>query len=183
MTAERRIFDADDLRRALVRMAHEIVESHGGTDGLVLVGLRTRGFPLAERLAALIEEHEHATVPVGSLDITFYRDDLTRLAHAPIVKRSDLGPEITDKTVVLVDDVLYTGRTIRAALDALTDHGRPSAVRLAVVVDRGHRELPIRPDYVGKNLPTSSDEVVHVRLTETDGADEVVIARTDPVPA
>ena len=107
--------------------------------------------------------------PVGSLDITFYRDDLTRLAHAPIVKRSDLGPEITDQTVVLVDDVLYTGRTIRAALDALTDHGRPSAVRLAVVVDRGHRELPIRPDYVGKNLPTSSDEVVHVRLAETDG--------------
>jgi len=183
MTTERRIFDADDLRRALVRMAHEIVESHGGTDDLVLIGLRTRGFPLAERLAALIEEHEHATVPVGSLDITFYRDDLTRLAHAPIVKRSDLGPEVTGKTVVLVDDVLYTGRTIRAALDALTDHGRPSAVRLAVVVDRGHRELPFRPDYVGKNLPTSSDEVVHVRLTETDGADEVVITRTDPVPA
>ena len=164
MTTERRIFDADDLRRALIRMAHEIVESHGGTDDLVLIGLRTRGFPLAERLAALIEEHEQATVPVGSLDITFYRDDLTRLAHAPIVKRSDLGPEVTDKTVVLVDDVLYTGRTIRAALDALTDHGRPRAVRLAVVVDRGHRELPIRPDYVGKNLPTSSDEVVHVRL-------------------
>ncbi len=183
MTTERRIFDADDLRRALIRMAHEIVESHGGTDDLVLIGLRTRGFPLAERLAALIEEHEQATVPVGSLDITFYRDDLTRLAHAPIVKRSDLGPEVTDKTVVLVDDVLYTGRTIRAALDALTDHGRPSAVRLAVVVDRGHRELPIRPDYVGKNLPTSSDEVVHVRLVETDGADEVVITRTDPVPA
>ena len=183
MTTERRILDADDLRRALVRMAHEIVESHGGTDDLVLIGLRTRGFPLAERLAALIAEHEHATVPVGSLDITFYRDDLTRLAHAPIVKRSDLGPEVTDQTVVLVDDVLYTGRTIRAALDALTDHGRPSAVRLAVVVDRGHRELPIRPDYVGKNLPTSSDEVVHVRLAETDGADEVVITRADPVPA
>ena len=183
MTTERRIFDADDLRRVLIRMAHEIVESHGGTDDLVLVGLRTRGFPLAERLAALIAEHEHAIVPVGSLDITFYRDDLTRLAHAPIVKRSDLGPEVTDQTVVLVDDVLYTGRTIRAALDALTDHGRPRAVRLAVVVDRGHRELPIRPDYVGKNLPTSLDEVVHVRLADTDGADEVVITRTDPVPA
>jgi pyrimidine operon attenuation protein/uracil phosphoribosyltransferase len=167
----------------LIRMAHEIVESHGGTDDLVLVGLRTRGFPLAERLAALIAEHERAVVPVGSLDITFYRDDLTRLAHAPIVKRSDLGPEVTDQTVVLVDDVLYTGRTIRAALDALTDHGRPRAVRLAVVVDRGHRELPIRPDYVGKNLPTSLDEVVHLRLTEIDGADEVVITRTDPVPA
>ena len=174
---ERRVFDAAELRRALTRIAHEIVERQGGTDDLVLVGLRTRGVPLAERLAALIREHEGVDVPVGSLDITFYRDDLTKLAHAPIVKRSDLGPEVTDRTVVLVDDVLYTGRTIRAALDALTDHGRPRAVRLAVVVDRGHRELPIRPDFVGKNLPTSSDEVVHVRLAETDGADEVVITR------
>ena len=178
MPPERRIFDADDLRRALVRMAHEIVEGHGGTDDLVLVGLRTRGHPLAERLASLIEEHEDVRLPVGSLDITFYRDDLTKLAHAPIVKRSDLGPEVTDRTVVLVDDVLYTGRTIRAALDALTDHGRPRAVRLAVVVDRGHRELPIRPDFVGKNIPTSSDEIVHVRLLETDGTDEVVISRS-----
>jgi pyrimidine operon attenuation protein/uracil phosphoribosyltransferase len=179
MTSERRILDADDLRRALVRIAHEIVESHGGTDDLVLVGLRTRGHPLAERLASLIEEHEGVRLPVGSLDITFYRDDLTKLAHAPIVKRSDLGPDVTDRTVVLVDDVLYTGRTIRAALDALTDHGRPRAVRLAVVVDRGHRELPIRPDFVGKNLPTASDEVVHVRLVETDGADEVILARAE----
>lgn len=177
MTTERRIFDADDLRRALTRIAHEIVERHEGTRDLVLVGLRTRGHPLAERLAGLIDEHEGVRLPVGSLDITFYRDDLTKLAHAPIVKRSDLGPDITDRTVVLVDDVLYTGRTIRAALDALTDHGRPRAVRLAVVVDRGHRELPIRPDYVGKNLPTGSDEVVHVRLVETDGVDEVVITR------
>ena len=179
MTSERRIFDADDLRRALTRIAHEIVERQAGTDDLVLVGLRTRGFPLAERLSELIEEHEHVRPPVGSLDITFYRDDLTKLAHAPIVKRSDLGPDVTDRTVVLVDDVLYTGRTIRAALDALTDHGRPRAVRLAVVVDRGHRELPIRPDFVGKNLPTSLDEVVHVRLVETDGVDEVVITRPD----
>jgi pyrimidine operon attenuation protein/uracil phosphoribosyltransferase len=179
MPSERRIFDADDLRRALVRIAHEIVEGQGGTDDLVLIGLRTRGHPLAERLANLIEEHEQVRPPVGSLDITFYRDDLTRLAHAPIVKRSDLGPDINDRTVVLVDDVLYTGRTIRAALDALTDHGRPRAVRLAVVVDRGHRELPIRPDFVGKNLPTSSDEVVHVRLLETDGADEVVLTRAE----
>jgi pyrimidine operon attenuation protein / uracil phosphoribosyltransferase len=183
MPTERRIFDADDLRRALVRMAHEIVEGHGGTDGLVLVGLRTRGHPLAERLANLIEEHENVRLPVGSLDITFYRDDLTRLAHAPIVKRSDLGPEVTDRTVVLVDDVLYTGRTIRAALDALTDHGRPRAVRLAVVVDRGHREVPIRPDFVGKNIPTSSDEIVHVRLLETDGTDEVVISRAEGAEA
>jgi pyrimidine operon attenuation protein / uracil phosphoribosyltransferase len=179
MPSKRRILDADDLRRSLVRIAHEIVEGHGGTDDLVLVGLRTRGHPLAERLANLIEEHEQVRLPVGSLDITFYRDDLTRLAHAPIVKRSDLGPDVTDRTVVLVDDVLYTGRTIRAALDALTDHGRPRAVRLAVVIDRGHRELPIRPDYVGKNLPTSADEVVHVRLVETDGSDEVVLTRAE----
>jgi pyrimidine operon attenuation protein/uracil phosphoribosyltransferase len=127
----------------------------------------------------LIEQHEGASVPVGSLDITYYRDDLTRLAHAPIVKRSDLEAEVSGRTVVLVDDVLYTGRTVRAALDALTDHGRPRAVRLAALVDRGHRELPIRPDFVGKNLPTGEDEVVHVRLIETDDADEVVIERPE----
>ncbi len=175
--SERQILDADDLRRALVRIAHEIVERNGGTDRLVLVGVRSRGVPLAERLAHLIAEHEGVTVPVGSLDITYYRDDLTRIAHAPIVKRSDAMPEVGAQTVVLVDDVLFTGRTVRAALDAITDHGRPRAVRLAVVVDRGHRELPIRPDHVGKNLPTSLDENVEVRLSETDGADEVVITR------
>jgi pyrimidine operon attenuation protein/uracil phosphoribosyltransferase len=175
--SERRILDADGLRRALTRIAHEIVERNGGTDDLVLVGIRSRGVPLARRLAALIEQHETTAVPVGSLDITYYRDDLTRLAHAPIVKRSELDWEVSGRVVVLVDDVLFTGRTVRAALDALTDHGRPHAVRLAVVVDRGHRELPIRPDFVGKNLPTSLDEIVHVRLTETDGADEVLIDR------
>jgi pyrimidine operon attenuation protein/uracil phosphoribosyltransferase len=175
--SERQILDGDDLRRVLVRIAHEIVEGNGGTDGLVLVGVRSRGVPLAQRLARLIEEHEGASVPVGSLDITFYRDDLTRIAHAPIVKRTEAMPEVSGKTVVLVDDVLFTGRTVRAALDAITDHGRPLAVRLAVIVDRGHRELPIRPDHVGKNLPTSRDENVQVRLSETDGADEVVIAR------
>ncbi len=181
---ERLILDADDLRRALIRIAHEIVERNGGTDDLVLVGLRTRGVPLAHRLAALIEQHEGASLPVGSLDITYYRDDLTRLAHAPIVKRGEAMPETSGRTVVLVDDVLFTGRTVRAALDALTDQGRPEAVRLAVLVDRGHRELPIRPDHVGKNLPTSRDEIVHVRLQETDGADEVVIGRGAPeVPA
>jgi pyrimidine operon attenuation protein/uracil phosphoribosyltransferase len=174
---ERQILDADDLRRALVRIAHEIVERNGGTDDLVLVGVRSRGVPLAQRLARLIEEHEGITLPVGSLDITFYRDDLTRIAHAPIVKVTDAMPEVGGKTVVLVDDVLFTGRTVRAALDAITDHGRPLAVRLAVVIDRGHRELPIRPDYVGKNLPTSRDENVQVRLAETDGDDQVVIAR------
>jgi pyrimidine operon attenuation protein/uracil phosphoribosyltransferase len=179
---ERRILDADDIRRALNRIAHEIVERHGGTDDLVLVGIRSRGVPLAGRLAQLIGEHEGASVPVGSLDITYYRDDLSKVAHAPIVKRSDLNPDVRGQTVVLVDDVLYTGRTVRAALDALTDFGRPRAVRLAALVDRGHRELPIRPDFVGKNLPTSVDEVVHVRLLETDGADEVVIERMAEVP-
>jgi len=173
----RQIMSADDLRRALVRIAHEIVEGNGGTDDLVMVGVRSRCVPLAQRLAALVEEHEGVEVPVGSLDITYYRDDLTKIAHAPIVKRTDAMPELTGKTVVLVDDVLFTGRTVRAALDAITDHGRPTAVRLAVVVDRGHRELPIRPDHVGKNLPTSLDENVQVHLSETDGVDEVVIAR------
>ena len=175
--SERQILDADALRRSLVRIAHEIVERNGGTRDLVLVGVRSRGVPLAQRLAQLIEEHEGVSVPVGSLDITFYRDDLTRIAHAPIVKRTDAMPEIDGQTVVLVDDVLFTGRTVRAALDAITDQGRPRAVRLAVVIDRGHRELPIRPDYVGKNLPTSRDENVQVRLSETDSGDEVVIAR------
>jgi len=174
----RQIMSADDLRRALVRIAHEIVEGNGGTDDLVMVGVRSRGVPLAQRLAALVQEHEGVQVPVGSLDITYYRDDLTKIAHAPIVTRTDAIPELTGKTVVLVDDVLFTGRTVRAALDAITDHGRPTAVRLAVVVDRGHRELPIRPDHVGKNLPTSLDENVQVRLSETDGVDEVVIARS-----
>jgi len=174
----RQIMGADDLRRALVRIAHEIVEGNGGTDGLVMVGVHSRGVPLAQRLAAMIREHEGVEVPVGSLDITYYRDDLTKIAHAPIVKLTEAMPDITDKTVVLVDDVLFTGRTVRAALDAITDHGRPTAVRLAVVVDRGHRELPIRPDHVGKNLPTSLDENVQVRLSETDGVDEVLIARS-----
>jgi len=175
--SERQILDADELRRALTRIAHEIVERNGGTDDLVLVGVRSRGVPLARRLAGLIEQHEGVSLPVGALDISFYRDDLTKVAHAPIVKKTQAMPEIAGKTVVLVDDVLYTGRTVRAALDALTDHGRPQAVRLAVIIDRGHRELPIRPDHVGKNLPTSREEIVHVRVVENDDSDEVVIER------
>jgi pyrimidine operon attenuation protein/uracil phosphoribosyltransferase len=180
---QRPIMDADDLRRALTRIAHEIVERNAGTQGLVLVGVRSRGVPLAQRLAELIEQHEGVRPQVGSLDITFYRDDLTRLAHAPIVKRSDAMPPIDGVTVVLVDDVLFTGRTVRAALDALTDHGRPAAVRLAVVVDRGHRELPIRPDHVGKNLPTAADERVHVLLSETDDRDAVLLERPEAATA
>lgn len=178
--SERRVLDADDVRRALTRIAHEIVERNGGADGLVLVGIRSRGVPIAHRLAELIRQHEGPAVPVGSLDITYYRDDLTRMPHAPIVKRSDLEADVAGRTVVLIDDVLYTGRTVRAALDAITDHGRPRAVRLAALVDRGHRELPIRPDFVGKNLPTSTDEIVHVRLVETDDVDEVLIADEEP---
>ena len=180
---ERRVLGADELRRALTRLAHEIVERNDGVSDLVLVGIRSRGVPIARRLASLIDQHEGASVPVGSLDITYYRDDLTRLAHAPIVTKSDLEAEVSGMTVVLVDDVLYTGRTVRAALDALTDHGRPRAVRLAALVDRGHRELPIRPDFVGKNLPTALEEVVHVRLVETDGVDEVVIGERPPEAA
>lgn len=169
---------ADDIRRALVRISHEIVEKHGGTEGLALVGIERRGVPLAERLASSIAEHEGVRPPVGSLDITFYRDDLSQLSRAPVLKSSQLPFALESSTLVIVDDVLYTGRTVRAALDALVDVGRPKAVRLAVLVDRGHRELPIRADHVGKNVPTSRDEVIKVHLREVDGdEDEVVIER------
>ncbi len=183
----RRIMTADEIRRAAIRISHEIVEKHAGTDGLVLVGIQRRGVPLAQRLAAAIAEHEGVSVPVGALDITFYRDDLSLVAQQPVVKGTDIAFDLNDRTVVLVDDVLYTGRTIRAAMDALVDFGRPRAIRLAVLVDRGHRELPIRADHVGKNVPTSREEVVHVHLAETDGEDGVLIDRTDspvaePVP-
>jgi len=169
----RRIMTSDDVRRAVVRISHEIVEKHAGTEGLVLVGIQRRGVPLANRLADSISEHEGARLPVGALDITFHRDDLARLGESPLVKGTDLPFEIEGRTVVLVDDVLYTGRTVRAALDALREFGRPRAVRLAVLVDRGHRELPIRSDHVGKNVPTSRDEVVRVRVREVDGEDAV----------
>jgi pyrimidine operon attenuation protein/uracil phosphoribosyltransferase len=166
---------ADEVRRAVIRISHEIVEKQAGTAGLVLVGIQRRGVPLAHRLAAAIEEHEGASVPVGALDITFYRDDLSKLGHSPVLKGTDVGFELEGRTVVLVDDVLYTGRTIRAAMDALREFGRPQAVRLAVLVDRGHRELPIRADHVGKNVPTSREEIVKVRVAEVDGEDAVDI--------
>jgi pyrimidine operon attenuation protein/uracil phosphoribosyltransferase len=171
---------ADDIRRAVVRVSHEIVERHGGTEGMVLVGIQRRGVPLAQRLAAAIAEHEGVTPPVGALDITFYRDDLSLIAQQPIVKGTTIPVDLNDRTVVLVDDVLYTGRTIRAAMDALVDFGRPRAIRLAVLVDRGHRELPIRADHVGKNVPTARDELVRVHLAETDGEDAV---RLEPAAA
>lgn len=171
------VLSADDIRRAVRRIAHEIVERNQGLDGLVLVGMRTRGVPLAERIAAAIEEFEGRSVPVGALDINLYRDDISSLDHAPRIQPSDLPTDIEGKTIILVDDVLYTGRSIRAALDALIDYGRPAAIQLAVIVDRGHRELPIRPDYVGKNIPTARDEDVEVLLSEIDGEDEVRIVK------
>ena len=171
----RRIMTADEIRRAVVRISHEIVEKHAGTDGLVLVGIQRRGVPIARRLAAAIGENEGVAIPVGALDITFYRDDLSMVAQQPVVKGTDIAFDLNDRTVVLVDDVLYTGRTIRAAMDALVDFGRPRAIRLAVLVDRGHRELPIRADHVGKNVPTSREELVRVELVETDGEDAVTI--------
>jgi pyrimidine operon attenuation protein / uracil phosphoribosyltransferase len=169
------VLDTEEIRRALTRIAHEILERTHGGDEVILLGIPTRGVPLAHRLAALIGEFEGLEVPSGSLDITMHRDDL-RLHPARALGRTDLPADGVDgKTVVLVDDVLYSGRTVRAALDALNDLGRPRAVQLAVLVDRGHRELPIRADYVGKNLPTSQREVVHVLLTEVDGQDAVMI--------
>jgi pyrimidine operon attenuation protein/uracil phosphoribosyltransferase len=168
------VLDDTALDRALTRIAHEILEKNGGAKELAFVGLRTRGVTLAQRLAAKIAVIDGTTVPVGTLDITLYRDDLD-MRGAPVVRGTDIPFSIKNKTVILVDDVLYTGRTIRAALDALIDLGRPGMIQLAILVDRGHRELPIRPDFVGKNLPTSRRESVAVRLREHDGEDRVVI--------
>ncbi len=173
----RQIMTAEEIRRAVIRISHEIVEKQAGTAGLVLVGIQRRGVPLARRIAAAIGEHEGVAIAVGALDITFYRDDLSLIAQSPLVKGTDLPFDLNDATVVLVDDVLYTGRTIRAAMDALVDFGRPRAIRLAVLVDRGHRELPIRADHVGKNVPTSREEIVKVHVAEVDGLDEVEIER------
>ncbi len=175
MSSARVVLDEADIRRAVRRIAHEITEKSRGTGDLVLLGIPTRGVYLARRIAAAISEIEDQMVPCGSLDVTLYRDDL-RLRQVRALEPTEIPPGgIDDRTVVLVDDVLYSGRTIRAALDAINELGRPSAVRLAVMVDRGHRELPIRPDFVGKNLPTAKDESVRVRFAEVDNVDEVVI--------
>jgi pyrimidine operon attenuation protein/uracil phosphoribosyltransferase len=179
----RQIMTADEIRRALVRISHEIVEKQAGTDGLVLIGIQRRGVPLARRIGAALRDHEGVDLAVGALDITFYRDDLSMVASSPVVKGTDIGFDLNGRTVVLVDDVLYTGRTIRAAMDALVDFGRPQAIRLAVLVDRGHRELPIRADHVGKNVPTSREEVVRVHLAELDAEDGVDIERRAAIPA
>lgn len=169
------IMDEDKIRRSLTRVAHEIIEKNRGIDNLALVGIRTRGVPLAQRLKKSIEQIEGHQVDIGILDITLYRDDLSSLASQPILNKTEVPFNIGGKNIVLVDDVLYTGRTVRAALDALVDLGRPKSIQLAVLVDRGHRELPIRADYIGKNLPTSKVESVAVKLKEIDGIDEVLI--------
>ncbi|UMZ75308.1 bifunctional pyr operon transcriptional regulator/uracil phosphoribosyltransferase PyrR [Natranaerofaba carboxydovora] len=174
-TIKANIMDDEKLDRSLTRIAHEILENNKNISDLVLVGIRRRGVPLAKRLGQKINEIENIDLPIGILDITLYRDDLSQLKDKPIVKKTELPCEITDKTVVVVDDVLFTGRTVRAALDALIDLGRPRLIQLAVLVDRGHRELPIRADYVGKNVPTSKKEVVEVKLKEIDEEEKVVI--------
>ncbi|OQP14182.1 bifunctional pyr operon transcriptional regulator/uracil phosphoribosyltransferase PyrR [Geobacillus zalihae] len=171
------VMDEQAIRRALTRIAHEIIERNKGIDGCVLVGIKTRGIYLARRLAERIEQIEGASVPVGELDITLYRDDLTVKTddHEPFVKGTNVPFPVSEQKVILVDDVLFTGRTVRAAMDAVMDLGRPARVQLAVLVDRGHRELPIRADFVGKNVPTSSAEVIVVELSEVDGVDQVSI--------
>jgi pyrimidine operon attenuation protein / uracil phosphoribosyltransferase len=170
----RSLMTAEEIRRALSRMAHEIVERNGGVERVALVGIRTRGVPLARRMARLISEFEERPVAIGGLDVTLYRDDTSRRVKLP-AGPTDLPFNVEGSTVVLVDDVLYTGRSVRAAMDALRDFGRPRAIQLAVLIDRGHRELPIRADFVGKNVPTARTEVVEVKLMEVDGRDEVVL--------
>ncbi|MEL7568718.1 MAG: bifunctional pyr operon transcriptional regulator/uracil phosphoribosyltransferase PyrR [Dehalobacterium sp.] len=171
------IMDKEGMRRALTRIAHEILERNKGVDDLCFIGVRSRGLPLARRLAQKIMEIESKAVPFGVIDITLYRDDLVSSLESPVVSHTDVNFEISGKTVILVDDVLFTGRTTRAALDAIFDLGRPANIRLAVLVDRGHRELPIRPDYVGKNVPTSLKETVSVLVDEIDGEDKVIIQK------
>ena len=180
MTTERlhekaKILNAEDIRRVLSRLAHEILEKHREVNNLVILGIQTRGVFLARRLQKIIYKIEGVSLPLGVIDITLYRDDLTAISTSPLVKKTEIDFDLTGKTVILVDDVLYTGRTVRAALDEIMDFGRPRAIELLVLIDRGHRELPIRADFIGKNIPTSSREYVEARVKEADGKDEVVI--------
>ena len=177
-----KLMDAEAIRRALTRIAHEILEHNKGTDALALVGIRTRGAILAQRLAKAIETIDRHPIQVGVLDITLYRDDLSRIAPNPVVHATDIPFDVTDLHLILVDDVLYTGRTIRAALNAISDLGRPKTIEVAVLIDRGHRELPIRADYAGKNIPTSRREQVEVRLNELDETEAVVLGTTEAAP-
>ncbi len=178
-TTRVRVLDAASIDRSLTRIAHEILERNKSLRTISLVGVQTRGVPLARRLAARLGSIEGVAPRVGVLDINLYRDDLSRIADHPVLKRTEIPFDLDDAVVILVDDVLFTGRTVRAALDALMDLGRPRQIQLAVLVDRGHRELPVRADFVGKNLPTAETERVDVRLTETDGEDEVVIVKDE----
>lgn len=179
MKDKAKILDAESIERTLMRIAHEILEKNKGTQDMCIVGIRTRGAVLAQRLNQCIAKIEGQGLPMGVLDITLYRDDLTLVASSPVVHQTEIAFDITGKKVLLVDDVLYTGRTIRAALDALMDFGRPKGIQLVVLVDRGHREMPIRADFVGKNIPTAQNEAVEVHLEEVDGKEEVVIVQQD----
>ncbi|MCG8502858.1 MAG: bifunctional pyr operon transcriptional regulator/uracil phosphoribosyltransferase PyrR [Firmicutes bacterium] len=176
MFEKAKIMDEKAMGRAITRIAHEIIEKNKGVKDVVLIGIQRRGVPLAERIAAKIKEVEDVKVPVGILDITLYRDDLSLLSEHPVINGTDIDFSITGKKIVLVDDVLYTGRTVRAAIDAIMDLGRAKMVQLAILIDRGHRELPIRADFIGKNVPTSKNEVVHVKVDKFDGVNEVVIS-------
>ncbi len=172
-----KLMDKDEIRRSLLRLSHQILEKNREIEDLVVVGIHRRGVTLAERISKMIEEIKGKKLPTGTLDITLYRDDLTRIAYQPVVRNTNILFPIDDKKVVLVDDVLYTGRTVRAAIDALIDFGRPKKIELVVLIDRGHRQLPIRADYVGKNIPTSPGEMVEVKVEELDGTDEVLILK------
>ncbi len=177
---EKILMTAEDIRRTLARIAHEIIERNKTTEHLLLVGVRTRGVPIAKRLAENIEQYENSKLTVGALDFSSYRDDLDPSEARKTIQRTDIPSDINGKSVVLVDDVIFTGRSVRAAMDALIDLGRPNSIQLAVLIDRGHREMPIRPDYVGKNIPSARHEDIQVRLTETDGRDEVaLVSATD----
>lgn len=175
MKLKAEILDEKAVKRTLTRVAHEIIEKNKGVEEVVLIGIKRRGVPIAHRIAELIEKFEEVKVPVGSVDITLYRDDLSELGEQPCLNDNDLGVEIKGKKVILIDDVVYTGRTVRAAMEAVIDHGRPQSIQLAVLVDRGHRELPIRPDYIGKNIPTAAKELVAVEVAELDENDSVKI--------
>ncbi len=177
--AEKILLNAPDIERALVRVAHEILERNKGAKNITFVGIKTRGVPIAQRLARIIQEMEQVAIPVGSLDITLYRDDVSSLSFKHVVQQTYVPFDITDKHLILVDDVFYTGRSIRAAMDALMDLGRPLTIQLAVLIDRGHRELPIRADFVGKNIPTAHNEEIKVFLSEVDAVDKVIVVRQE----
>ncbi len=179
MIKKTQLMDKDAIDRTIKRIAHEILEHNRGLDNIYLVGIRSRGVPMAERLAAYLSKIEEKEVNVGILDITLYRDDLTTISHQPVIKGSEIEFDIANSIIILIDDVLYTGRTVRAAIDAILDYGRPSEIQLCVLIDRGHRELPVKANYVGRNVPTSAEEIIKVQFVETDEEDSVLIMTRD----